>query len=277
VATKTILLCSFFFVRHSYYWALLDGIEALCSPAAAGLLSWQGPDGKSLTTVVAAAHSQASRFLQVYDQAGGGEAAAGTAKGAAATPGLPQRQQGDATSSIPDAEAREVELARRLLEIAEKVSSAVAAAAPLVTRRRAAEAASLQAAMAAPSDEESRYVSAMAPFRVAIVPGVATNHQYSGAASGESRAPPKARARRVGRELASCESDLPVSTSSSIFVAADEANCTLWKAVITGPQGTPYEGGCFLFDIYFPPASSFFLLLCKSACLHVLSLFTSPP
>jgi baculoviral IAP repeat-containing protein 6 len=26
----------------------------------------------------------------------------------------------------------------------------------------------------------------------------------------------------------------------------------LWKALITGPKGTPYEGGCFLFDIYFP-------------------------
>ncbi|XP_033096712.1 probable ubiquitin-conjugating enzyme protein 17, partial [Anneissia japonica] len=26
------------------------------------------------------------------------------------------------------------------------------------------------------------------------------------------------------------------------------------RALITGPEGTPYSGGCFLFDIYFPPS-----------------------
>lgn len=57
----------------------------------------------------------------------------------------------------------------------------------------------------------------------------------------------------MGRELASSEGDLPVSASSSVFVVADEANSNLWKAVITGPENTPYCGGCFLFDIYFPP------------------------
>jgi len=25
------------------------------------------------------------------------------------------------------------------------------------------------------------------------------------------------------------------------------------QALITGPSDTPYSGGCFLFDIYFPP------------------------
>jgi baculoviral IAP repeat-containing protein 6 len=24
------------------------------------------------------------------------------------------------------------------------------------------------------------------------------------------------------------------------------------RAIITGPEGTPYEGGLFLFDVYFP-------------------------
>lgn len=32
----------------------------------------------------------------------------------------------------------------------------------------------------------------------------------------------------------------------------DEANAFLWRALIVGPEGTPYSGGCFLFDIYFP-------------------------
>lgn len=26
------------------------------------------------------------------------------------------------------------------------------------------------------------------------------------------------------------------------------------RALITGPEGTPYEAGCFLFDLFFPPA-----------------------
>ena len=38
-----------------------------------------------------------------------------------------------------------------------------------------------------------------------------------------------------------------------MFVCADEQQTVLWKALITGPTGTPYESGCFLFDIYFPP------------------------
>ena len=24
------------------------------------------------------------------------------------------------------------------------------------------------------------------------------------------------------------------------------------RAIITGPEGTPYEGGCFVFDLFFP-------------------------
>jgi len=28
----------------------------------------------------------------------------------------------------------------------------------------------------------------------------------------------------------------------------------LWRALITGLDGTPYSGGCFVFDVYFPPA-----------------------
>jgi len=27
---------------------------------------------------------------------------------------------------------------------------------------------------------------------------------------------------------------------------------TLLQALITGPEGTPYSGGCFIFDIFFP-------------------------
>ena len=49
-------------------------------------------------------------------------------------------------------------------------------------------------------------------------------------------------------------SDLPTHPSSSIFVVADEEKPNIMKVCITGPDDTPYENGCFLFDVYLPPS-----------------------
>ena len=37
-----------------------------------------------------------------------------------------------------------------------------------------------------------------------------------------------------------------------MVVTSDDEKSTLLKAVITGPEETPYTGGVFEFDIYFP-------------------------
>jgi baculoviral IAP repeat-containing protein 6 len=37
---------------------------------------------------------------------------------------------------------------------------------------------------------------------------------------------------------------IDVSPCSSIFVRVDDDNTFLWKALITGPDDTPYGGGC---------------------------------
>lgn len=58
---------------------------------------------------------------------------------------------------------------------------------------------------------------------------------------------------RIAQELSSLSTSLPLELSSSIFVRTDDDKITLMKALITGPEGTPYSGGCFIFDIYFPP------------------------
>lgn len=42
------------------------------------------------------------------------------------------------------------------------------------------------------------------------------------------------------------------SECSSVFVRVAETNMNLWRALITGPEDTPYSGGCFIFDFYFP-------------------------
>ncbi|KAK3091318.1 hypothetical protein FSP39_018889 [Pinctada imbricata] len=58
---------------------------------------------------------------------------------------------------------------------------------------------------------------------------------------------------RVAQELSSLSTSLPLDLSSSIFVRSDDEKLTLMRALIVGPEGTPYSGGCFLFDIFFTP------------------------
>lgn len=44
-------------------------------------------------------------------------------------------------------------------------------------------------------------------------------------------------------------SSLPVEAGSGIFVRADDERIDVMKALILGPEGTPYENGAFEFDI----------------------------
>mmetsp|Transcript_5781 Transcript_5781/g.16229 ORF Transcript_5781/g.16229 Transcript_5781/m.16229 type:complete len:994 (+) Transcript_5781:105-3086(+) len=64
--------------------------------------------------------------------------------------------------------------------------------------------------------------------------------------------PSSSRISKLGREIAALKSMLPLHPSSSIFVRVDEENSMLWRAMITGPDDTPYSCGCFIFDIFFP-------------------------
>lgn len=46
--------------------------------------------------------------------------------------------------------------------------------------------------------------------------------------------------------------NLPFHWGSSVFLRVDEERIDVMQALITGPDGTPYENGCFQFDIYCP-------------------------
>ena len=61
------------------------------------------------------------------------------------------------------------------------------------------------------------------------------------------------RMRRLASEAASCQKNLPLDLSSACFVRVDENQINHWHALITGPEDTPYEGGCFIFDILCGP------------------------
>ncbi|KAF8639801.1 hypothetical protein AX17_001060 [Amanita inopinata Kibby_2008] len=54
----------------------------------------------------------------------------------------------------------------------------------------------------------------------------------------------------IAKELAILTTNLPVAWGSSIFLRVDETRVDIIKALITGPEGTPYHNGCFLFDIF---------------------------
>ncbi|KAG9038360.1 hypothetical protein FRB95_001772 [Tulasnella sp. JGI-2019a] len=57
----------------------------------------------------------------------------------------------------------------------------------------------------------------------------------------------------IAKELAVLTTNLPVAWNSSIFLRVDETRVDVIKALITGPEGTPYYNGCYLFDIFLGP------------------------
>ncbi|CEF65368.1 Ubiquitin-conjugating enzyme, E2 domain and Baculoviral inhibition of apoptosis protein repeat domain and Ubiquitin-conjugating enzyme/RWD-like domain-containing protein [Strongyloides ratti] len=62
----------------------------------------------------------------------------------------------------------------------------------------------------------------------------------------------RTRMRRIAQEMLTLKNSLPLSFGSSIFIKTCEERLDVLKALITGPKDTPYENGCFEFDIYFP-------------------------
>ncbi|KAG2424400.1 hypothetical protein HXX76_014609 [Chlamydomonas incerta] len=115
-----------------------------------------------------------------------------------------------------------------------------------------AAAAGPEDARAAENAANAAYVAALKPLQVDAVPGLGRHHHYATNARGEP-ANPRPRAVRLAKEVASLESLLPLSAAGSVFVRVDEGCVQLWKALVAGPEDTPYGGGLFLFDLYFPP------------------------
>ena len=62
----------------------------------------------------------------------------------------------------------------------------------------------------------------------------------------------RGRMTRIASEVTSLSTNLPVEAGSSIFVRVDEDRPDVLKALIVGPEDTPYENGLFEFDILLP-------------------------
>ncbi|CAN4104962.1 unnamed protein product [Withania somnifera] len=74
-----------------------------------------------------------------------------------------------------------------------------------------------------------------------------SDHHYSNLGFNRQQ-PPKAWSKKVQDEWKILENDLP----DTIYVRVYEARMDLLRAVIVGPQGTPYHDGLFVFDVLFP-------------------------
>jgi len=59
--------------------------------------------------------------------------------------------------------------------------------------------------------------------------------------------------KRLVQEISSLKSGLPLFAESSIFLRVDSERMDVLKIIITGPKDTPYDNGCFEFDVYCPP------------------------
>lgn len=58
--------------------------------------------------------------------------------------------------------------------------------------------------------------------------------------------------KRLIQEVGSLSSGMPLYVDSSVFLRVDSERIDVMQALITGPVDTPYENGCFQFDIYCP-------------------------
>ena len=124
-----------------------------------------------------------------------------------------------------------------------------AAAAPAVAPPPTAPAAS-DAGCSASETEAQSYASALGSLLLDTCGSLSGEHHYRREASAETGCAKQVR--RVAKECAALAALLPLSPSSSVFVRAEDASTSLWRALITGPEGTPYAGGCFVFDMFFP-------------------------
>jgi len=55
------------------------------------------------------------------------------------------------------------------------------------------------------------------------------------------------------KEVSSLSTTLPLEWESGIHLCVDQHRMDVLRALIIGPNDTPYQNGIFLFDIFLPP------------------------
>jgi len=243
--------------RAPYFTTVMKLARELCRPeCAAGLLARALPrdleGGARLAGVLAQLALPANQYLRLTAQALRDKAEeerrlTHLAQMSASAASLAQLK------AAKDA-MRELRASMRLALLTSEVAAAAAVLAPPGSEQADASAALASTSNLSASELEAVYCDTLRPLQVEEVGGLAGegSHTYGAEARRESVAPAD-RVTRLGREISGLMKDLPLSSSSSVFVRVDDERMMVWRALITGPDDTPYAGGCFLFDLYFPP------------------------
>jgi len=113
-------------------------------------------------------------------------------------------------------------------------------------------------AAAAQAATEAAYVRAMKPVQFEFVPDLVDRSTYRTEASRLSGVPggPAAKGRllRLSQEVASLSGSLPLFWASGVLLRVDEDRFDVLRALVFGPEGTPYAHGAFVFDFFLPAA-----------------------
>lgn len=105
-------------------------------------------------------------------------------------------------------------------------------------------------------DIQTLYKEKMIEFRFKTTKILNTNYnqEYKKLYNSQTSSSWKKCQKRLATELSALmpKNHLPTEFDSSIFLAVDENNPMIIRALITGPKDTPYDSGCLIFDIYIP-------------------------
>jgi baculoviral IAP repeat-containing protein 6 len=145
---------------------------------------------------------------------------------------------GSSSSKVVD--TADAALARRVIQVKNAVE-------PMALQVKAVN--HKQAPILSVFTQQDVYKSQLGPLRFHLCPKF-SHHHFS--KSSKSPAHNSRQIRNLFKELTSYKTTLPVEYGSSIFVRAVENRLDTLRAVILGPDDTPYANGVFVFDIFLP-------------------------
>jgi ubiquitin-protein ligase len=222
--------------RHrALYTALAHVLEAVAALDGEGAASWLRP----LAAKMGAQAQRARTYLHVSNVSGGAQALLST--------------EGDSGDIARLAKAL-VNAHRAVTTVLEKADQAQRSGAG----REAscvAPALSLPGAQAegggAAGPVEARYYNALRRWSLCFLEGFFGDGHYFESKLGEAL--PRATTSALSSELTDAREGLPCNPSNAVFFAVTDVQLNLLKVLVTGVEGTPYSGGCFIFDVYCPP------------------------
>eukprot|EP01012_Entosiphon_sulcatum_P063841 TRINITY_DN9197_c0_g1_i1.p1 TRINITY_DN9197_c0_g1~~TRINITY_DN9197_c0_g1_i1.p1 ORF type:complete len:1301 (+),score=235.11 TRINITY_DN9197_c0_g1_i1:399-3905(+) len=105
---------------------------------------------------------------------------------------------------------------------------------------------------------EQQYIEALREVQVDSADmsdeGTYAGHHYHQNIAASQSDLPKPKRRKLMQETRMLNEGgvLPLRPEASIFLRSDESRMDVLRAVVTGPEGTPYAFGCFVMDIFCP-------------------------